>query len=333
MRILVFEYVTGGGLRAEPLPRGLLREGESMLRGLLADLLGISGIHLLVPRDDRLPTPLPGDVRLQWIPVGAGPGYGPAWHDGLQLCDAVWPIAPETGGILERLCRDAESAGKPLLTSGSSAVRLAASKKATTDRLTRADVPAVPTFRWEETPADLSYPRVIKPDDGVGCEGLAIFPEARRWPEHPPHRNSVVQPWLDGDTLSLSVLFHHGRAQLLSCNRLELRHRGEGLVLTACRVNAFADRDGSWQDLAAAIGEAVPELWGYVGIDLVATTTGPCVLEINPRLTTSYAGIRTATGVNPAALVLQRLGWNGLQPLATSATGCVRVRPGVSLGH
>ena len=32
------------------------------------------------------------------------------------------------------------------------------------------------------------------------------------------------------------------------------------------------------------------------------------MLEVNPRLTTSYAGLRAALNVNPAALVLDLLG-------------------------
>ncbi|HEU5303158.1 MAG TPA: ATP-grasp domain-containing protein, partial [Gemmatimonadales bacterium] len=43
---------------------------------------------------------------------------------------------------------------------------------------------------------------------------------------------------------------------------------------------------------------------GYVGVDLILTRHGPAVLEINPRLTTSYCGLRQAVGVNTAAVVL-----------------------------
>jgi len=46
-----------------------------------------------------------------------------------------------------------------------------------------------------------------------------------------------------------------------------------------------------------------------VGIDLVRTEQGLVMLEINPRLTTSYAGLRRALGVNPAGLVLASLGF------------------------
>jgi predicted ATP-grasp superfamily ATP-dependent carboligase len=76
------------------------------------------------------------------------------------------------------------------------------------------------------------------------------------------------------------------------------------LALTGLQVNAWPDTEGRLTGLAARIADAVPSLWGYVGVDLVLTADGPVVLEINPRLTTSYAGIRRALQVNVAAMVL-----------------------------
>jgi len=59
--------------------------------------------------------------------------------------------------------------------------------------------------------------------------------------------------------------------------------------------------------VAAQIAAALPDLWGHVGADLVETRKGPVVIEINPRLTTSYVGLRDALGINPAGLVLHLL--------------------------
>ena len=39
---------------------------------------------------------------------------------------------------------------------------------------------------------------------------------------------------------------------------------------------------------------------GYFGIDFVRTGAGPVVIEVNPRLTSSYAGLRPALGLNVA---------------------------------
>jgi predicted ATP-grasp superfamily ATP-dependent carboligase len=51
--------------------------------------------------------------------------------------------------------------------------------------------------------------------------------------------------------------------------------------------------------------EAVPGLKGYVGVDLVLADDGADqVIEINPRLTTSYLGLRALAETNLAEAML-----------------------------
>ena len=71
---------------------------------------------------------------------------------------------------------------------------------------------------------------------------------------------------------------------------------------------------------SSRIAAAIPGLWGYVGVDLIDTPAGPVVLEINPRLTTSYCGLGGVLGVNLAALVVGLLGSEpGLPPVPRGA--------------
>lgn len=311
MRILVFEYVTGGGLRDVGLPPSLFREGERMLRALVADLVAVAGVRVQIMRDDRLDLEPLRQQGVTVTSVSAQRDPETIWLELLASCDAAWPIAPETGGVLERLCRQVIDAGKRLLNSDPDTVGLATRKDATLHWLKQTGIPVTPCYRWAETPTDLPFPRVIKPNDGAGCEKLQVVRDSAQWPKEAP-AETIVQPYLEGDALSLSALFCDGTARLLSCNRQMLVERDGTLALTGCQVNAIADHDGSWQDLADAVALALPGLWGYAGIDLIATTDGPCVLEVNPRLTTSYAGLHAATGINPAALIVQMLEHNRL---------------------
>ena len=48
MRILVFEYITGGGLLNEVLPEALAKEGDQMLQALAMDLAAIDSIDVVV---------------------------------------------------------------------------------------------------------------------------------------------------------------------------------------------------------------------------------------------------------------------------------------------
>ncbi|MBL4637980.1 MAG: ATP-grasp domain-containing protein, partial [Proteobacteria bacterium] len=43
------------------------------------------------------------------------------------------------------------------------------------------------------------------------------------------------------------------------------------------------------------------------GIDLVLTSSGPIVIEINPRLTTSYIGLKSTLNFNPTDFLIKHM--------------------------
>ena len=309
MNIFVFEWVSGGGLVAEPLPPSLAREGDMMLRALLDDLTPLPGVRVLASRDPRLP-PL---ARVGVIVPAPGEGALELYARGARAGDAAWPIAPETEGALERLTRETLHLGKILLGSRPGAVRLTASKHATALALRAAGVPTVPTFRGGDPVPAMPGPWIVKPDDGAGSDGAVIVPDWRAARDRLAMRSGrlVAQPWIEGCALSLSLLCCEGRAQLLSCNRQQVRIADGRPALAGITVNGVADRGGRLAELAERISVAIPGLWGYVGVDLVLAEEGPVVLEINPRLTTSYCGLRRALGINTAAMVLDLLRTGG----------------------
>jgi predicted ATP-grasp superfamily ATP-dependent carboligase len=147
----------------------------------------------------------------------------------------------------------------------------------------------------------------VKPDDGAGCEDTAVAPhrDAARSLLAANPRRMVAQPWIDGEPASLSVLCASGRSTLLAVNRQEVRIVEQSVMVNRLVVNAITDIDGRLAALAEAVVRAIPGLWGYIGIDLVRTPDGPVVLEVNPRLTTSYCGLEAALGLNVAELVLK----------------------------
>ena len=319
-------------MRQEAMPHALASEGETMLRALVGDLLAQEhDLELIILRDDRLPWSFHG-AGIQEVMVTAYDSFQTVWKDWISRCDAVWPIAPETGGILEQLCLDVEAAGKTLLTCPASAVRLAASKLNTARRLAEFGLPVVGTGILDNDKLPAWEAFVIKPDDGVGCEGALIIRDAGQLQAWTGTEAWIVQPLLAGESVSLSVLFANGRARLLSCNRQWIDWVGGGFALRGVTVNAIADADGSLQALAEDIARAMPELWGYAGIDLILTDDGPVILEINPRLTTSYAGLRSALGENPAASVLRLLTTGQLHFLPARTGKPVQIDLRVSCG-
>lgn len=294
MKILVFEYITGGGLAAEPLPLALAREGEVMLNAQLKDL---AGRPLKILRDRRLSMPAAFQRcrAAEILPIGEGGGdFASTWQTALDWAEMVWVTAPETGGLLAELSGQVVKAGKKLLGSHPRAIALAGDKLATLHKLAQVGVECVPTWLLSDFTGQVPSPWVVKPRDGVGCEGVVLVQDLAALEAFP--KDWLIQPFILGEAMSLSAIFAGGESVLLSANRQRVQERNGSFHLLGCEVNAFPSLDRRWHELCYQIATAIPELWGYVGIDLIMTPKGALTLEINPRLTLSYAGLSSALG-------------------------------------
>ncbi|HUL41047.1 MAG TPA: ATP-grasp domain-containing protein [Burkholderiales bacterium] len=304
MRIFVYEHITGGGLLDQALPVSLAHEGDIMLNALLRDLVDIPGMEIITMRDPRLSAL---DFRITAHTPRTAEQTARIMERCIDIADAVWPIAPESGGVLERIHRSVLNRGRRLLGSHPDAVHLAASKRATSCHLESAGIAAVPTYSPAQAVLhDAVGQWVVKPDDGAGCGDTFLFQNlvtAQEWLKARPD-NYVLQPFIPGSALSLCALCRAGEALLLSCNHQRIAVRNGRFHFLGSVVNALIDVDGAFAALADRVAAAIPGLWGYVGIDLVQCGSRHVVMEVNPRLTTSYAGLRQALGRNPAALVM-----------------------------
>ncbi|WP_020562572.1 ATP-grasp domain-containing protein [Methylosarcina fibrata] len=310
MKILVFEYITGGGFNRQELPASLAREGRWMLKALLDGLAAMKGLDVTVMLDRRLADSIPLH------------GFTPVVVDREDDChdcfdrlikrfDAVWPVAPEYGGVLSALCRSVERKEVTLLTSPSSAVSVAGDKLSTYRRLLEHRIATVPTRLLEERAFSFYQgENIVKPVDGIGCaDSYVIIDKEDRESLSSKIQGKgryIVQPHVAGDKTSLSCLFRNGEGWLLCANRQKFELIGQQYHLAEIAVNDGRDLT-PFRPLVADVARAFPELWGYAGIDLIETPETVLVLEINPRLTTSFAGIGRALGINAASLVLRLL--------------------------
>jgi len=312
MRILVHEFVSGGGLAGRPVPASLAREGAAMLTALVADLAAIRGHRIVTTVDPRFALEAPPGVEVVTLPSGNA-----ALLDSLiASADAVWLVAPETGGCLERLAARAEQMGTMLLGPGAAAIRRASDKAGLPRRLARHGVPHPKTrvlsrgADWGMAARGVGYPVVVKPTRGAGCQGVCLARderELRRAVDMAGRANGrgplLLQRYVPGVAASVSLLADGRRAVALTVNAQWMRasrpftYRGGTTPL---------DHPLAGRAVEAALRtcRALPGLRGYVGVDVVLTRSEAVVIEVNPRLTTSYLGVRAALEGNVAALAL-----------------------------
>src|SRR5690349_10254014 len=120
MRLLIYEWITGGGLVGSEgaLPVSLLREGLAMVQAVAADAAGVETIsHRSLLRDLRLPHLSAAGAEV--IEVASRGEHDMALHGLAAEADAVLVIAPETDGVLLHTVRRLESLGAKLISPGS----------------------------------------------------------------------------------------------------------------------------------------------------------------------------------------------------------------------
>ena len=311
-KIFVCEFITGGGLCAEALPESLLKEGLLMRNALLQDLSELP-YEISTTYDARLVPPV---ECANCVAVYKNEDVWQIWQTHMQAADAVWLIAPETGGILSRLSQMAEKPklnslqGALILGCGLASIEVTSKKMATYLALEAAGIPSIPTYTLENWPRNHQV-WLAKPNDGAGCTDTVCFNNAddlEGWiiANH-KQMSHVIQPFQQGDAGSISCVMLNGTAQLLSCNSQHIEVKNQVLSYRGGVVNGMRDYWPQFEFVTNKIAQAMPSLSGYVGIDVIVDGGKVIVVEINPRLTTAYIGIRESIGANPAELIINTL--------------------------
>lgn len=311
-RVFVYEHLTGGGLLDGPPPSdSLLREGLAMVRALTADLRRVPGLRVLTQWDARLPgRRLPGATLVR-TPREAQSCF----VELVRAADWTILIAPELDGTLLDLAGRTNRLGGRLLGPGLRWLALASDKHRTARQLAAAGVPAprgTALGRAERLPAQVAFPCVLKPCDGAGSTDVRCCANrtelAAHWREFAPrHAAWRLEEFCAGRPVSVACLCGPqgffplpAFAQRLSRDGRFAYRGGAGPLLA--RLNERAQR------LAVQALAALGPTLGYIGVDLVlgAARDGSAdrVIEINPRLTTSYVGLRALCGANLAGALL-----------------------------
>jgi tyramine---L-glutamate ligase len=309
---LLYEFVTSGGLvgdRHAQASESIRREGAAMMAALAADFSALEGVEVLAMVDGS-GLPLLADCQI--LPVNSPEEEFAVLSKYSPGADWTIVIAPEFDDLLRSRCRLVEESGGRLLGPCASLVSVAADKQRTAEHLSAAGlrVPrGVPISGGGSIPRGIGFPTVIKPRFGAGSQDVRLVLDdsaaASYLDEFPgPARAEEFCPGI-----AVSAAFFCGPKSCFSLppcgQRLsddgEYRYLGGALPLESALA-------GRATELAARAVATLPSPLGYLGVDLVLgdATDGreDVVIEINPRLTTSYVGLRALARDNLATAML-----------------------------
>jgi predicted ATP-grasp superfamily ATP-dependent carboligase len=322
LKLLVYEHISGGGCGDDQIPKNVLSEGFGMLRTIIADFkaAGHSVTTTLDPRILGLNPLLKADSI---IPVSSAQEVEEKLLEILSQVDAAYIIAPETDDLLRSLVEVVEQAGVASLNCPAEVIEKVSNKIVFSKSLKGYGIrtPETLTFNMKDSAEGIgqiirdkiNFPVVFKPSNGVSCCGLSVVKNkeqvssaVHKIQNETSNKEFLVEELINGTAASVSLFSIDGRSVPVSLNRQEVAI--ETPEIASSYMGGSVPFDSLLQneafDKAKRIVELFPGLRGYVGIDFILTGKEVVAIEVNPRLTTSYIGLRRVIDFNPAQAII-----------------------------
>ncbi len=302
MKVFVFEHLCSGSAAGDDLSPQLTPMGGAMLQAVVEDFLAM-GVDVATVLDHRINLSF-GQAQVMRV---TSSGQSRAAFETLsRQADATLVIAPESDGILEGWIDHLESRGCPHLNSSLAATQLCSDKLLLMACLAEAGLPTPATSQYREQTLS-RFPVVIKPRRGAGSEWTFVCHDAADVQAIPPWEDWIVQPLVKGTSASCAVIVRDGQAhplpmglQLIEGSR-RFHYRGGRLPLDS----------PAGRELARQAAQAVPGVSGYIGVDIILgddpSGSEDRVIEINPRISMSYLGLRVLCEQNLLEAILGRI--------------------------
>ncbi|MFX1468748.1 MAG: ATP-grasp domain-containing protein [Promethearchaeota archaeon] len=326
--IFIFEFVSGGGFSKTYIPSSIFCEGFGMLRSIISDFKALDfEIHTILDyRVFFLSQFLQADIIKR---VDFNEDYNKIFKKFTKKCDYVFIIAPESSNTLYKLTKIVKKYNKIVLSTSITGIKLGSSKIKTFKFFKKNDVCTPKTYKipYKKNLLDLGFiiqkfrelksPIVIKPEDGVGAESIYYFEKEDHILNCFNNLNSkidskrtyILQEFIKGRDLSISLI---GCPKLLELHPIILSVNSQNISLKNFEseyYGGYCPLEDS-KDILKRLSFLLKKIQtikieGYFGIDFIAKhDLSFYLIEINPRLTTSYIGLRNIININCAELIL-----------------------------
>ncbi|MHA1885314.1 MAG: ATP-grasp domain-containing protein [Promethearchaeota archaeon] len=341
--IFIFEFVSGGGFSRAEIPISLFCEGFGMLRSIIIDFksLGFEISTLLDHRISHLSKYLPCDHMKN---INSHETHLKKYKESVRDTKYSFIIAPEMSNILYNLTQIVKNYDKICLSSNLEGIKIGTSKLDSYNFLRHNKISTPKTFliplKRKTIDKDfiiqkfksLQRPVVIKPEDGVGAESIFYFESIQQieqfFQEHEQksegERRFILQEYIDGDDLSASIIVPSTKTPIL----LSINSQNVSIKTPPFKSEYLGGYSPfeNYEEIKKHFLHSLEKInftrfRGYFGLDFILTNDSEFnFIEINPRLTTSYIGLRNVINQNPAQIIVDSF-FNRWQPGEISYKG------------
>ncbi|NVM17356.1 MAG: ATP-grasp domain-containing protein [Candidatus Lokiarchaeota archaeon] len=327
-KLFIFEFVSGGGYNQLDIPSSLFCEGYAMLRTITEDFkkLGFHITTLLDKRISHLSRYLKSDIVKF---VNPKDDYLKIYTNCVNESAFCFIIAPEFSNHLYKLTRIVKDLKKKILSIELNGVWLGTSKLETYTffRANKVSTPKTYKIPLKGGEMDakfilqkfdqLSSSIIIKPEDGAGSELIFHFTTKDQILQFIEKfkakldvtRSYIVQEYIEGDDLSISLINRTNPERYDTQDQIILSLNAQfvenlDFFKDSLYLGGFTPVE-NYQVLRNKFEKILKSMdltsfQGYFGIDFIKKADDSIYfIEINPRLTTSYIGIRNILDYNP----------------------------------
>ena len=318
MKILVFEWLVGGGIAGEaaiPSSDPFLVQGAGMYGAILDDCLKL-GAEVLSPLDPQYTQAIDNFEILRrhdnfhGSQINTARDLEPVLQSLAQQADHIFLIAPECDGILTRCLQWLDGFQSKLVCGPQNLIKIFADKNCT-QLMLRSEGIAIPhgiSLRPEslvggvswalgkfiELNEALSWPLVVKPPGGAGGDGIQLCHTLEQLETAVASIDEAfrAERYIAGVSVSVSIVRNQHETRLLPATEQRFsntwnQQRPEDQKNTNPEpVGHFVESVYPLQEslqrraatLATAVAQAIPTWHGYLGVDMILADTGPDVV-------------------------------------------------------
>ncbi len=324
MNLLIVECFSGGGYSNQRLSGNILSEAYGMLRSMISDFKTLDH-NVTTLMDSRLIVFNPPNKADNLISISSLGEFYTKIKDLSDNVEAVYFIGPESNNLLEKLVETTSTSDVKSLNSEVYSIKVASNKKIIYETARKLGLKVPETelidinYGFENIKRiirDLGYPLVIKPLIGVSCSGLSVVKNQsslsdaiKKVSKESNNNHFFAQKLIKGVPVSVSVISTGANAASVSLNRQYVNLENPYHESRYIGGEAPFDHELEKEALTGAkrLVEAFNGLRGYVGVDMILTNEDAVILEVNPRLTTSYVGLRKIVNFNFAEAIINAI--------------------------